>query len=545
MVHIPGVSWNRGTHPRGQLEQGTHPRGQLHQGTHPRGQQDQGTHPRGQLEPGYTSQGSAGPGGNRPLRGATSRRHSVHTEGTTGGNTASATSSSSIASRSSAHDRRGESLRAERRRLKRGRRSSELSPQASGAPKEPTAGGPKAGAALTRRTAASTARGKKPLPRPDTRNGEGSDTAGGRAHSSTCEVSSTDDSAGAGEDAQGSEEFAEGDEVAEAKGRGGGLTHHNPDSPSMPGDRKRRMSRLSRRESTLQNTGGIQYGRQGRRRRRWTGGRGDHRRRQERRCRGTKRGRGKGRRRGLTHHNPRNPREGDDRRHERQASPLQQHPRPPRKQPAADAPPQPPNDEDPKQKPPGPQSSTVGQTYQGQMERQPKLPQEPNFHQDRASMRRGSPMLRQTGEVTPPRKPREPQHEERHSRLPHGPQHHTGNKSVSGPDKRPGARARDTKLWTEWVSGQSTAPEKAMHAVSTRRTRETQPTTIPPAGSNGQQAHRPTNHTCLHSTPGNNWQDRRARLDPLAASERIPTLGIWHLEVAEWGDGGGYPRVET
>ncbi|XP_069187064.1 brain acid soluble protein 1 homolog [Procambarus clarkii] len=97
-----------------------------------------------------------------------------------------------------------------------------VTPPASGAPEEPTTGGPKAGAARSRRIVASTARGKKPLPRPETGNGEGSDTAGGRQHSSTREVSSTDDRAGAGEEALGSEETTEGDEVNEAKAEGRG-----------------------------------------------------------------------------------------------------------------------------------------------------------------------------------------------------------------------------------------------------------------------------------------------------------------------------------
>ncbi|XP_069182594.1 activating signal cointegrator 1 complex subunit 2 homolog [Procambarus clarkii] len=146
---------------------------------------------------------------------------------------------------------------------------------------------------------------------------------------------------------------------------------------------------------------------------------------------------------------PRQLRETDGRRQEKQAPPLQQHPRPPRNQPAADAPLQPPNDEDPKQESPGPQSSQEGQTYQGQTERPPKPQQEPRQYQDRVRIRRGNPHTQTSRESHPPEKPKGPQHEERHCRLPRGPQHHTGNRSLSGPDKRSVEGALDTKSWTE------------------------------------------------------------------------------------------------
>ncbi|XP_069182602.1 basic salivary proline-rich protein 3-like [Procambarus clarkii] len=142
-------------------------------------------------------------------------------------------------------------------------------------------------------------------------------------------------------------------------------------------------------------------------------------------------------------------RETDGRRQEKQAPPLQQHPRPPRNQPAADAPLQPPNDEDPKQESPGPQSSQEGQTYQGQTERPPKPQQEPRQYQDRVRIHRGNPHTQTSRESHPPEKPKGPQHEERHCRLPRGPQHHTGNRSLSGPDKRSVEGALDTKSWTE------------------------------------------------------------------------------------------------
>ncbi|XP_045588588.2 uncharacterized protein [Procambarus clarkii] len=65
-----------------------------------------------------------------------------------------------------------------------------------------------------------------------------------------------------------------------------------------------------------------------------------------------------------------------------EAPPLQQHPKPPWNQPAADAPPHPPNDEEPKQEAPGPQSSleeqtNQSQTRQGRTERPLKPQQEP------------------------------------------------------------------------------------------------------------------------------------------------------------------------
>ncbi|XP_045589136.1 uncharacterized protein [Procambarus clarkii] len=151
---------------------------------------------------------------------------------------------------------------------------------------------------------------------------------------------------------------------------------------------------------------------------------------------------------------PRQPREADNRWQGRQAPPQQQHPRTAWKQPAADAPPQPPNGEHPRQEPLGPQSTPVGQTYQGQTkqsqrEHPPKPSQEPHQAPGQSEQAPRKPHSHPSRGSHSPKKPWELQHEERHIRPPYGPQHHTGNRSGTGPDKRPEARAHDTNAWTE------------------------------------------------------------------------------------------------
>ncbi|XP_069168030.1 acidic proline-rich protein PRP33-like [Procambarus clarkii] len=119
-----------------------------------------------------------------------------------------------------------------------------------------------------------------------------------------------------------------------------------------------------------------------------------------------------------------------------QASPLQYHPKSPRKQSDADAPPQPPNGEGPKQGPLGPSSSPVGQTDQVQTERQPEPPQEPHQAPAQSEDPPGKPHTQTSRESQPPGKLKGPQHEERHNRLLRGPQHHTGNTCGFDLDKR-------------------------------------------------------------------------------------------------------------
>ncbi|XP_069167418.1 uncharacterized protein [Procambarus clarkii] len=137
---------------------------------------------------------------------------------------------------------------------------------------------------------------------------------------------------------------------------------------------------------------------------------------------------------------PWQPRAADNLQQGRQA-PHQQ-PRTTRKPPAADAPPPPPNGEPPRQEPPGPQSTPVEQTYhgqtkQGQKEHLPNPPQEPSEAPGQGEKAMMKPHAHLNRESPPPRKLREPQLEEHHSQPPHSPQHHTGNKCESGPDKKP------------------------------------------------------------------------------------------------------------
>ncbi|XP_069159825.1 basic salivary proline-rich protein 1-like [Procambarus clarkii] len=132
-----------------------------------------------------------------------------------------------------------------------------------------------------------------------------------------------------------------------------------------------------------------------------------------------------------------------------QAPPLQQHPMPPRKQPDADAPLRPPNGESLKQVPLGPQGLPAGQTDQGQTERQLEPPQEPHQAHSQSEDPPGNPHAQTSGESHPPGKRKGPQHEERRSWLPRGPQHYTENRCVFDPDKIPAKRAHETKPWKE------------------------------------------------------------------------------------------------
>ncbi|XP_069183682.1 treacle protein-like [Procambarus clarkii] len=79
--------------------------------------------------------------------------------------------------------------------------------------KQEAQGGPKAGPTLSRRTTASTTRGKKPPPFKETGVKEGRHRAGGREDSSTWEESSEGDRTGRGEDAHANEETTRGDEA--------------------------------------------------------------------------------------------------------------------------------------------------------------------------------------------------------------------------------------------------------------------------------------------------------------------------------------------
>nr|XP_045596901.1 F-box only protein 11-like [Procambarus clarkii] len=147
---------------------------------------------------------------------------------------------------------------------------------------------------------------------------------------------------------------------------------------------------------------------------------------------------------------PRQPREAHVRLQEKQAPPQQHHPMPPRKQPASMPPPlQPPNVEDPKQVPPGPQSSPVGQTYQGQTERLPEPPQEPHLAPGQSKDPPGILHSQTSRESHLPGKLKGSQHEERCSWAPRGPQRHTGNRFMSDPDKISAERAHETKPWKE------------------------------------------------------------------------------------------------
>ncbi|XP_069191629.1 polyhomeotic-like protein 1 [Procambarus clarkii] len=130
------------------------------------------------------------------------------------------------------------------------------------------------------------------------------------------------------------------------------------------------------------------------------------------------------------------PRAADNLQQGKQVLHQQQQPRTAQKPLAADAPPPPPNEEPPRQELPFPQSTQVKQTYygptrQGQREHLPKpLLEPPQAPRQGEKATRKPPAYPKEGSH-PPRTRREPQ-----PKGPHGPQHHTGNKCESGPDKR-------------------------------------------------------------------------------------------------------------